>query len=411
MKIKYKIKFAIDGMLLHGRKLVGNIALCVLTILLIAVFFLMNEMNANLRKDLEETLKNDCDKAGYVIKNDIYGVESVTALDLMELECIDAAGEWHVLGCTLESLSSLREIQQNHVQEEMNYEMGYLETIDLDATAWGMFRFSLCEGMEPGEVAYEQDMNVLYLGYQYKDKIPVGTVFSDETGDYVVAGILDRGCTIPDESLHLLSKFSVSSAYSLDYAVINVLFQDSDVGITYFSVEDGYTFEDAADALQQLAKEKNISLTVSSIDAKLTTVEQSLKPINQYMVQILFVIGITLCIVFTCFQTVAIILRKSEYGILYANGATTRDLVDIIIIENVIKFLISIIIIIPLLLLIAKHFFVISYADSHVIQSIILKSISWRVLIIGFLVVIVSAIIPVHTIKKYAPVELIGAIW
>ena len=52
-----------------------------------------------------------------------------------------------------------------------------------------------------------------------------------------------------------------------------------------------------------------------------------------------------------------ILTRKYEYGILYANGWNQKDIISIILIENIWKMLIAIILVIPVVALLAKYFF------------------------------------------------------
>lgn len=252
---------------------------------------------------------------------------------------------------------------------------------------------------------------MLYLGSEYKDYYDVGTILTDKTNKnaekYIVAGILEQGNTIATEYLNMIDKFTISSAYPLDYAVISV-YPDFSSTSTCFSVKEGYRFSEAEAAILQWAKEKNISLTVSNVDASLTTVEQSLKPINRYMEQIIVVVVLSICIVLTCFQSMNILMRQSEYGILYANGVTTRDVVFMILFENSLKLFVSFIFMFPLALYLSKTSFQASYGDSYVIRTILLTSVCPKLLLLVIGIIVVSSIIPIHFIIKQETVTLIG---
>lgn len=409
MKLKYQIKFALDSMLLQGKQLIISILIGCVVLLLIASIFLMKEMNSKLRPKLEDTLKMGCINIGYVTRNDDMD-EDITS-EILELNCIDAAGSWQVISSEEEHLKDFRSIQKGNVQLEANCNNNYLEIIVMGTSAWNLFDLSLSAGQSPDQVINNQEYTLLYLGSEYGKYYDVGTILKNEQDKnldkYIVAGIFEPGNKIATADMNLINKFTISSTYPLDYAVIEVS-QHWDNPFTYFSVKEGYTFEDAEDAIIQWAKEESISVTISNIDALLTSVEQSLKPINRYMEQIIIVVVLSICIILTCFQSMNILMRQSEYGILYANGVTTRDVVFMILFENSLKFLVSSIIMFPIALHISKTRFLASYGDSYIIRRILLTSVCPKLLFLVLGMIMVSSIIPIYFIKKQDTVALIG---
>lgn len=409
MKLKYQIKFALDNMLLQGKQLVISLLTACVVLLLIASIFLMNEMHSKLRSELEITLKQGCKNTGYITRNDD-GDEDITQ-KISDLDCIDAVGYWQLMSSDEKHLKALCSIQKGNVQQDANCSDTYLEEIVMAASAWNLFNLSLSAGETPDKVINNQEYTLLYLGSEYKDYYDVGTILTDKTNKnaekYIVAGILEQGNTIATEYLNMIDKFTISSAYPLDYAVISV-YPDFSSTSTCFSVKEGYRFSEAEAAILQWAKEKNISLTVSNVDASLTTVEQSLKPINRYMEQIIVVVVLSICIVLTCFQSMNILMRQSEYGILYANGVTTRDVVFMILFENSLKLFVSFIFMFPLALYLSKTSFQASYGDSYVIRTILLTSVCPKLLLLVIGIIVVSSIIPIHFIIKQETVTLIG---
>ena len=409
MKLKYQIKFALDSMLLQGKQLIISILIGCVVLLLIASIFLMKEMNSKLRPELEDTLKMGCINTGYVTRND--EIDENLTTEILNWDCIDTAGNWQVMSSEKDYLKELRSIQKKNVQLEANCSDNYLETIVMGASAWNLFDLSLSAGEAPDKIENNQNYTLLYLGSEYKKYYEVGTILINEqeknAEKYIVAGILEQDSKIATDYMNMINKFTISSAYPLDYAVIEV-FPNFDFSFTYFSVKDGYTFEDAEDAILQWAKQKNISVTISNIDALLYSVEQSLEPINRYMQQIIIVVVLSICIVFTCFQSMNILMRQSEYGILYANGVTTQDVVFMILFENSLKLLVSSIIMLPLALYISQKTFLASYGDSYIIKTILLTSVCPKLLILVLGIVAVSSIIPIYFIKKQETVALIG---
>lgn len=409
MKLKYQIKFALDAMLLHGKQFIISVLIGCVVLLLVITIFLMKEMNSKLRPGLEDTLKMGCTGTGYVTRNDDTD-ENITS-DILALDCIDAAGSWQIITSEEEQLKELISIQKGNVQVEANCSDDCLEAIIIGTSTWKLLDLSLSAGEAPDKTDNNQEYTLLYLGSEYEKYYETGTILTNEQDEnaekYIVAGIFKQGSTIPTADINLINKFTISSAYPLDYAVIEVS-PHFDNPFTYFSVKEGYTFEDAEAAILHWAKEKNISVTISNIDALLTSVEQSLEPINRYMEQIIIVVVLSVCIVFTCFQSMNILMRQSEYGILYANGVTTRDVVFMILFENALKLLISSVIMLPIALYISRTRFLAVYGDIYVIKTILLTSVCPKLFILVLGIVAVSSIIPIYFIKKQETVVLIG---
>lgn len=402
-------KLAMDRMVLQLHKLFGSILLCIIALLLVALLLLMNELNSSLRVKLDQSFRGGCDRIGYAVRNneteDIYSRDFAEFLQSMD--CIDASGTWGIYGNTRDFMHFLQQVQQKHVVIEGNATEESIESFLVSASGWDMFNLELLEGDPPDAF----DLSVydpVYLGYELRDLVEIGTVLGrDASAVYVVAGILKPGTLLPADELYMMGKFDISSAYSMDYEVVEVVSIPLS-SFLYFSVKEGYTFAEAQEMIQQEAENRGWSVTVGALDAQLSSIEQSLKPVNRYMLQMVLVVGVTVCIVFTCYQTVSIIVRKSEYGILYANGASFRDLVAIVLIENLIKMLLSLIILMPLFALLAQEVFTLYYGDQYIIQWMIWEKVSWKVALTGAGMALLSSVFPIYILKRYSPVELIG---
>ena len=126
------------------------------------------------------------------------------------------------------------------------------------------------------------------------------------------------------------------------------------------------------------------------------------------MLEIILVIGITACIVVTCYQTITVMSRRTEYGILYANGATTGDLLSFIVLENSMKLILALIFIIPILLILSKEILAYTDAEYYMLKLMIRQKIIWEMGAVGVLMMLISSLLPMVTLKRYTPVELIG---
>lgn len=412
MKPGIRWKLATDSMVLHLRELLGSILLFMFALLVVALMLLMNELNTNLRRKLEQTFQGGCSRVGYIILQNasfdstVPDSEEVISEFLLSQDCVRAAGVWNMGISTADCMQFLREVQQDHVVSEMVMVWDGVEVFHMMDSAWEMMNLELYEGNLPDQYNLEE-YNPIYLGYEYRNLVNVGDVLGTTgNGTYIVAGILQKGSLVPAK-LEDLQEFTISSAYSMDYGVLQI--ESVDRGAYYyFSLKDEYEFIEAQRMIQQAAEERGWIVSIGSLDARLSLIDEYLKPVNRYVWQMLLVVGLTACLVAACYQTMSIITRKSEYGILYANGASTRDLIAMILIENLVKMLISLILLMPLFVLLAQKVFTLFYGDRYMIQWMIWSQVSWKVLLIGIGMMLLSSILPVYTLTRYSPVELIG---
>lgn len=413
MKNRYRLKFAFDNMLLHAKQMLACVILYIITLLLFAVIIVMNKMTGGFREDVQAALKNDVSRLGYVSMDGNYDYENQSAFIeyVRQLDGIETIGAWNIGINQENNFSFLAAIQKSNKQN-LDGEIpsdDYLEIIYMGMDAWNLFGFDLCEGIPPDENGNFDTTIFLYLGYQYRDALNIGDILTSDNGNYTykVAGFFDQGETIAVNDLYLLDKFYLYSACSLDYAVIAVAEEDFVSGF-YFSVSDGYSYDEVEKNIMILAENAHTYAALYKIDAVLTAAEKSLKPVNAYLIQLFIVVGFTACIVLTCYQTMNIIMRKSEYGIMYASGISTKDLLYMIVFENVIKMVISIIIMLPILTWMALKFFMVSYSAGYIIRRVIAQNVIVMSMIVGIIITGLSSIIPILTIKRYSPVELIG---
>ena len=406
-------KLATDSMVLHLRELLGSILLFMFALLVVALMLLMNELNTNLRRKLEQTFQGGCSRVGYIILQNASFDSTVPELEeeaipefLLSQDCVRAAGVWRMGLSSEDCMQFLKEVQQDHTINELSDEWNDIEVFHMMDSAWDMMNLELYEGNLPDQYNLEE-YNPIYLGYEYRNLVNVGDVLGTTgNGTYIVAGILQKGSLVPAK-LEDLQEFTISSAYSMDYGVLQI--ESTDLGAYYyFSLKDGYEFIEAQRMIQQAAEERGWIVSIGSLDARLSLIDEYLKPVNRYVWQMLLVVGPTACLVAACYQTMSIITRKSEYGILYANGASTRDLIAIILIENLVKMLISLILLMPLFVLLAQKVFTLFYGDRYMIQWMIWSQVSWKVLLVGLGMMLLSSILPVYTLTRYSPVELIG---
>ena len=289
----------------------------------------------------------------------------------------------------------------------------YIETILMNANAWGLFEFQLSEGMEPQRQfeTYGDDVSLLYLGSKLKGNLKVGDRIRTEDSEWIIAGFLEQNSMIADSYIRWVDKFSLYTTLPLDYEVIEVNSSEAATlnDAFFFSVCDGYSYKDAKRAIIYVSEISDMDVTVANIGSVLTDVERTLEPINKYLVQILIIVGFTACIVLTCFQVINMLLRKSELGILYASGIGLKDMISIILWENALKLLYAVILLIPIFSFVSfKYLESASYAIKNSVTTVFVHEVLLPVGIISLVLVIVSSILPIVMIRRYSPVELMG---
>ena len=394
-------------------ELPGSILLCILALLLVAVLFLLKDMNAGRREQLERCFRAKSSQMGYIQQEDDTVeyeryIELLRSVDGVAIVAqYDASSYWSV-----DFAAFLAEPQQDHKPRgEFNMPSINLgvQTFEVNTDGYLMLDLELYQGedLESFQAQYDpEEYTPVYLGYEYRSIVEPGTILgTNSSGTYIVAGILEPGMLMPKD-LNSLDVTDAAFSYSTDYGVL--LVEEGVSTVETIFIEEGYSFPEVQDAIQAAEKAEGISVRIVSLEALLDSYDLMLKPVNRYMQQMVLVVGLTVCILFTCYQTVSIIARRSDYGILYANGAMTRDLVSIILIENLIKLLIALIIMIPVFLLLVQKVYALWAADQAMIQWLFWQKIIWKVLAAGLGMALLSSVFPIYTLTHYTPVTLIG---
>ncbi len=411
MKIWVRIKFCADSIGMHLREVLAGVLLLGVTLLLVA---LVSLVGSRADRELRQVFRTDTDQIGYVWNQwesgDLITIEQEDAYlnAAKDKGIVREIGSYGYGPVELEELQFLRKIQGDHVYQIPSNKSWY-EGVMMSPGMWNMLQLKLAEGMAPEAYDLEQ-YTPIYLGAAYQGHIKVGTIIESQhasENDYIVAGILRRGTRLPTEHIYMLDKFDVYCTYPGDHAVISITTFTGSYP-WYFELQDGVSFEEAEWELLKLAEDQGMQVEIDSMGAQLDLLQTSLKQWRQYMLEIILVIGITACIVVTCYQTITVMSRRTEYGILYANGATTGDLLSFIVLENSMKLILALIFIIPILLILSKEILAYTDAEYYMLKLMIRQKIIWEMGAVGVLMMLISSLLPMVTLKRYTPVELIG---
>ena len=415
MKLRNVLRLAADNVMAHIGQLIGNTVMAMVLLLLIAVLVIVHGVTSNIRRSLEKSGLKYIDNLGYLIADDELpenAHETVTGIEGVEA----ATYNWNDGGLFLDSgLNEIRDIQNgNWVFAYPEYENPIkVEIIEADYSIPQLWKMELSEGTLPEELEWDLTKTPIYLGYQYKDRIAVGTEYESKLKDttYVVAGILKKGQTMPQESLEAMSKYDITEAYPLDYGVIALV--DKATGLRncslYFGVKDGVSFTKVKRKIMQKLIEAGCGeVDVINIGSIIASEEKSSKSMNSNIIQLIVLVGFTYCIVLICFQILGFISRQRDYGIMLAEGFSTQNIKQMILFENILKFFFA-----YSVSMLAAWWLVLYYFDPDYWSQMAFRSIYWEMVApilagVSILFVILATICPLIQFNRCSPVELMG---
>lgn|GEM_PF-935743 len=250
----------------------------------------------------------------------------------------------------------------------------------------------------------------LLVGYEYKDIVPIGTELTNEdTGTkYKVTGVMAKGSKwlgdvdyLGTDTERLDNKFV--AMYDPEYidATMSVL---SSLDTCFCIVEDGADIKGISDKISAKANELKLGVFCKPVRAVLAEYEAPYKADMG--------LKVLLAVMFTFFsilsvsssETVSILFRRPEYGIMYANGMSTADIIKMVVAENI---------------LVVTAAFIVAYGwesysllkDTSPFRTIRLsihrELVSVYLLAVAAVIVAISCIVPIAIIKRLKPVELI----
>lgn len=342
-----------------------------------------------------------------------YNTEEALAFyqQALNSKCIDAIGPMGI-GAT-DNLPDMAKIQQGH-QVNIYDSSNMTEMYFIKPGLLPLCRLSLETGdfLQNTEEKGEYWCG-LYLGCQY-DKIPVGTTYSyelsnGETLNYEVLGILKKGSRFVSKSV--MSGYNMADTmlyHPMDYAVICVENGKINDSAWMFSVADDYTMEEAQKELEMWAEQNKLNIQAGSLEAEIDKGEQDSKAMQKLFLRLFYLLGVTAVICILSFQIICILSRSYEYGILYANGAGTSDIIWIILLETVLKYVLACMITIVLSGIFIRSYFVIDGEVESVMKDLLMQYVYPKVCFAGLVLVAVAITVPLINISRISPVSLIG---
>jgi len=418
MNIINLIKFSLDGI---GRKFLKTIVLIILftfSMILIATailpYRLVNYSYASVNKVLSRGIEN----TGTIVINKIISVELLAEFEkkLYENEKIGAVGGNRIGEIKKGSVKELYDIQNNNLEaayKDMFINAGTMNgfgVIEMDYYVVAAYNFELQKGeFEDIKMIDSTEYNhigYMYLGSSFAD-IPIGTEYKvNDRYTLKVKGILKKNAKCVPETITSIEFGDIASVNMDNMAII---VDDSAMYFNhwYFNVEDGCDIEEVVEEVRSIASEMGISASVGTLEGLFEEKNRFRNQINDILLELMSVIITIAIIIQTCVLVVDILGYFHQYGVLYAVGATQKDVSLIIIIESIIRLVVSASAALGAGVLVIK----IVYGDpivQEIARNIFTSEVVWWMLLSGIVMTAVSTIVPLIMIRLNKPVKLIN---
>lgn len=398
---------------------VVSVAMCVLTMLLFSASLFAYSVTKYGRKQCDELFAMGTEQTGVFRFNTDNEYENYFDIwadfmnEIEQTEEIYAVGNYDIWGGSIPGAKELIQIQNEIAPEIHNSGIpeDVLVLISINKEGAGLFRLKYQSGcfMES-----DGKTNYVYLGADYAS-IEVGTVFRDENGTCVVAGIFEKGTRIINPQI----LFRETDTLELDYSICidnMVVFCDGGVGSNWitFSVNDGYTVEEGIETIEKIGKKYGIEITGASCEELLYRRDVNNEKIISATRNMLIWLILVIFIIMLCIQISDFIERSDEFGIMYANGSSTRDVSMIVMMENIRRVVIAFILWLGIAIVICKTAIIPHYendiykVDGAIIMDIFLKNIVPWVAVFALAYICIMSIVPIIMVRKTQPIKLIG---
>lgn len=421
MNIRNLFRFSFDNMSKNIKKVVIIVLLQVIVFVLIGqVLIEYNKQNyvpdkceSILSAPLEKCEKIDFGSADLseerIIKfvKEIYKIEGLLAVGS---ECSGAQGRKNTI-----FNGKLREIQSSNPDKSYIEMDDSLRCKDTQASLLLYYNFDYADKID---IPKNQPIDTVYLvlGNAYKE-IPAGSEYVEVLDNgfeahYVVAGILEKGEELVETTLVDPREIEFINC---DYEIfIMYPMEDYQYSRPYvsYAIDENHTVEEIHNEIIRIADKHGIAREdISFFNAK-RSLEIFNEPMNYIVGMILdiaVIIIVATVLVSICIQSVTIIDSMNMYGIMYANGSRRKDVAMIVILENLVKTILSIITAYAF----ARWYYGMAFdasisfeAELAVLNGIVI----YQVTGIGLLIMAVSTIVPLIIINKNTPSKLIRGI-
>lgn len=341
MKLRNIIKFSSDRTVHRLSIYILTILLCfVMFLLLLASWFSWRYIRYE-RYLCNQSLNGGIEQCGMFV------LESDNAFDPNYLDIIsELEGLVGFTSCDVYQypVDEIRFFGEQQIKLDPDYyeNSGFVPWFLMNESGVDVCHFNLQEGKKPEDWNLKNDEILIYLGGNFEN-VTVGERYKSkrEACTYVVGGVFEKGTNWIYDDVYRFETIQDSHyVQCLDNMVV-CLVPYCISGRNTYCVEKGYQIEDVEKELLEISEKYNITIRLARLEDVMEENEYQFSIILNLIRLLTFIIIIASLFVLERTQYTEIINDTEYFGILYANGATSRDLTAILFFENLLKLALS----------------------------------------------------------------------
>lgn len=417
MNIINLIGFSLDGIFRKKLKTIVLIILFAFSLIIMSTVMLLYKVANYSYDSIDCVLSKGIKNTGTILINKRITDDKVMMdfrKKIYESDKIDAVGMSEFYNIASNNVKELYKIQDEKGDfKDFTYNGDTSEdtffAVQMDYYAIDLYDLELQKGEYMNNLVEEDvyhHVSYMYLGSAFAD-IPIGTEYEiTERYTLKVAGILKKGAECGTDSI-LDDGYYESAVVSLDYMAIVVRDFGWVSSQMLFNAADGYSINEAVEEVRSIAAQMNIGVSVGTLEGMFEEKNRFQNMVNDILLELMVVIIIIAVIIQSCIQVTDILGYSHQYGIMYAVGATQRDITFIVGIESIIRFVAAAVLAAAGEMLIIRQIYT-EAAMLKIAQDIFTSHIAGWVLLAGIAMTAVSAVVPLIMIRLNKPVKLIN---
>lgn len=417
MNIINLMGFSLDGIFRKKLKTLALVILFAFSLIIMSTVILLYKVANYSYDSVDKALAKGIKNTGTISINEMLH-DSKANMDfrkkIYESEKINAVGGSAINAGGVEHMEELHAIQFGNVDLEYFPDdpegKNTFFCVDMDYYAAGLYNLRLQKGEFVKDILKDEEpylhVGYMYLGSAFAD-IPIGTEY-EITKRYTlkVAGILESGAECGTDSITSAGYYE-SGVISLDYMAVIIGDYNYVSSQMLFNAADGYSINEAVEEVRDIAAQMNIGVSVGTLEGMFEEKNRFQNMVNDILLELMVVIIIIAVIIQSCIQVTDILGYSHQYGIMYAVGATQRDITFIVGIESIIRFVAAAVLAAAGEMLIIRQIYT-EAAMLKIAKDIFTSYIAGWVLLAGIAMTAVSAVVPLIMIRLNKPVKLIN---
>lgn len=310
------------------------------------------------------------------------------------------------------------ELVDNYQYIELNktlYKNTYRETtpnitdvVFIDIEILEMLNIQLTQKDFEAEIVNNQSYLPLYVGEYYKDIISIGdTLTLTRNGsNYVVKGFINDANWLNDSDSLTMPTTTLSNKFLAPFSSIDeidTMTQQSTIGKIFVQVDEESQIY--ISNIEEKASELGIKIKLTSVTDFINKYKETNNLIIKNTFFLTFIVLICSSISIVATSSVTVLLKKKEYGVLFAFGATKQKIIidfckELILIKSIAFFIAYI--------YVYKSYSNIIISDfKQIYMRTLIDNSAKQLLLIMLFLLILILFIPITIISKYKPFELV----